>query len=191
MTVGIEQAKLTDEDRKTLGLDDGTAEETPGEESATPLEDAANNPEDHDPNKIPSWVTNFPTNFPIPPGKEVVFVWFKANLTDRPDLGDRWCMLWPLSDLEETNATKLARGDQTRVFKELTKATIRLIDGMRPDWTGKPNPGTYSVNKFWNEMGAKYRARLLNLYLKMHSMTDEESADFFLNCVAIRTVKIE
>jgi len=141
-----------------------------------------------DPNALPSWVT-FPTGFKIPPRKVVTFMLFKPEWTDRPELGQRWCMLWPLSDADEKLATGRSRGDHLRSLTELTKQTIRVIDGNRADWTKTPGQqNVYDVDKFWNEVGGKCRTALTNYYAKMHMLTREEQADFLQNCLFVRTM---
>lgn len=139
-----------------------------------------------DPDALPDWVT-FPPNFRIPPGKDIVFLYFRSKWTDRPEKGDRWCMLWPLSDADEKLAIKRTRGESGRSLSELTKGCIRLIDGKRADWTNNGDPATsYPAERFWDEIGARCRQQLQNIYLKTHALSREEQADFLENCVAIR-----
>lgn len=139
-----------------------------------------------DPNALPEWVT-FPQGFRIPPGKEVAFLQFRAKWTDRPERGDRWCMLWPLSDADEKLAIKRTRGEGGRALSELSKGCIRVIDGKRADWTQAGDKDTtYAVDRFWDEIGGKCRQMITNIYLKTHSLTKEEQADFLENCCFIR-----
>lgn len=139
-----------------------------------------------DPNALPKWVS-FPDGFKIPPGKQVVFMRFRAHWTDKPQMGDRWCMLWNLSDADEKLAMARCRGDVLRSTSELAKQTIRLIDGVRADWTKTPGSG-YDVDKFWSELGAKCRQQIVNYYARLHVLSREEQQDFFKNCIAVRTM---
>src|SRR5208282_2795505 len=101
-----------------------------------------------DDSTLPDWVS-FPPGFKIPPGKEVSFLYFRAKWTDRPEKGDRWCMMWTLSDADEKLAIKRTRGEGGRALTELTKGTIRIVDGKRGDWTGTGDAeSTYSVDRF-------------------------------------------
>ena len=135
---------------------------------------------------LPDWVS-FPQGFRIPPGKEVAFLYFRAKWTDRPEKGDRWCMMWTLSDADEKLAIKRTRGESGRTLSELTKGTIRLMDGKRADWTQSGDKETtVSPERFWDEIGAKCRQEITNIYLKTHSLSREERADFLGNCVVIR-----
>ena len=143
-------------------------------------------PVSKDPSALPEWVS-FPQGFRIPPGKEITFLYFKSSWTDRPDKGDRWILMWPLSDADEKLAIKRTRGESGRTLSEMTKGTIRLIDGKRADWTGNVDAVVaYSVDRFWDELGSKCRQMVTTIYLKTHSLSREEQADFLENCVIIR-----
>lgn len=139
-----------------------------------------------DPNALPEWVS-FPPGFRIPPGREVAFLMFRSKWTDRPEKGDRWCMLWSLSDADEKLAIKRTRGEAGRSLSELSKGCIRVIDGKRADWTQTGTPETsYSVDRFWDEIGPKCRQMISNHYIKTHSLSKEEQADFLESCLFIR-----
>jgi len=139
-----------------------------------------------DDSTLPDWVS-FPPGFKIPPGKEVSFLYFRAKWTDRPEKGDRWCMMWTLSDADEKLAIKRTRGEGGRALTELTKGTIRIVDGKRGDWTGTGDAETtYSVDRFWDEIGGKCRELIQTIYIKTHQLTSAERADFLENCCVIR-----
>lgn len=82
-----------------------------------------------------------------------------------------------LSESEEKIAYKRSGGDSTRAIAELTKMSIRLIDGVKADRTGATGPG--NVNIFWAEIGTKLRQMLQNYYLRTHTLSQEEQTDFF------------
>lgn len=139
-----------------------------------------------DPNAIPDWV-EFPPGLKIPPGKELAFVRLKARWTDAPQKGDRSLILWPLSVNDEKLALQRTRGEQIRTLPELAKQTIRAVDGKRAGWGGEPESTHYPVERLWEEIGPKCRPMIINHHLKTHALDDEEQADFFLNCVVVRS----
>jgi hypothetical protein len=133
----------------------------------------------------PEWAT-VPADFKMPDGWVVFFVRFRAKWTNRPGSGDRQCILWNLSESDEKRASARARGDGMRLVAEMAKQQIRAIDGERADWSGAPGP--HNVSQFWSEIGGKCRYLLKGHYLKTHTMSTEETVDFFDNCVASRSV---
>lgn len=152
-------------------------------EKPSALEVAASAP--GDPNGIPDWVI-LPPNLKIPPGRQVGFMRFRASWTDTPNKGDRQLILWPLSDADEKLALKRTHGDSLRTIGEMAKQMIRAVDGTNADWSsGKFSVG--SVEQFWNDIGARCRQQVQSYFLKTHALDDEERADFFLNCLAVRT----
>lgn len=166
------------------------------QEAADPLKTAAATP--RDPNEVPDWVS-FPPNFKIPRGKTVVFFRFRAEWTEKPEKGDRWCMLWPLSDAEEKLAIKRTRGESGRTLSELSKQCLRLIGtidsqtgesiGKRVNWTGDFDEATdASPDRFWADLG-KCRSLVQNYFVKAHQLSAEETADFFTSCVVAVTAK--
>lgn len=143
-----------------------------------------------DANALPDWV-EFPAGFKIPPNKQLAFMMFRARWTDRPDKGDRWCLLWPLTDAEEKLAIKRTRGENGRMLAEFSKGMIRIADSKKVNWTGDFDPATEaSPDRFWDEIGAKCRQMIQNFYLKTHQLDREEQADFFKNCLHVRTAKV-
>jgi hypothetical protein len=136
--------------------------------------------------EIPGWV-QVPPDLVYPKGgRQVTYVLFKAAWTDVPEKGDRHCVLWNLNEADEKLALKRTRGEALRTIDELAKQMVRCIDGHKSDWTGGFGPG--NVDLFWNDIGAKCRQQLKNLYAKTHMFNTEDSIDFFTNCIAVRTV---
>jgi len=133
---------------------------------------------------VPEWAS-IPPGFEIPPGKRCGWMLFRAEWTDAPAKGDRWCMMWPLSEAEEKIAYKRSNGEATKAIAELTKASLRIVDGVKADRTGTSAPG--SVGVFWAEIGTKLRQMLQNYYLKTHTLSSEEQQDFFANCFVVTT----
>lgn len=132
----------------------------------------------------PPWAL-VPSDLAMPQGKEVGFVMFRAEWTDFPKKGDRQCIIWSLTDNDEKNSIKRARGDRERAVSELAKGTIRAIDGRRVDWSGKEGGGV-DPNRFWNEIGPKCRQLLITSYLKTHALDAKEQDDFFTNCFVFK-----
>lgn len=182
----VKGADLTAEEMALLG---GSGEEETGpgdvseEDELEPDPTGAASPAD--PNAIPEWVT-LPEGIVLPKGRQLTFVRFRAAWTIRPEKGDRVCVLWPLTEADEKLALKRTRGEALRTIDELTKQIIRVIDGHKADWTGTRTAGT--VNMFWDEIGPKCRQQLKNIYAKTHTLDLAETTDFFINCVAVRTV---
>lgn len=160
----FQQAQLTPEDHAALGDDQGPGSPLPAPTQAIP--------------GMPPWAL-VPETLALPPGREVVFMRFKAAWTDYPSKGDRQCILWTLTDNDEKHAAKRARGDSTRGIVELAKGCVRAMDGHRADWTTPVGPG--SVDRFWNDIGTKCRQMVVNYYFKTHALSQEEQADFFTN----------
>jgi hypothetical protein len=133
----------------------------------------------------PEWAT-VPEDFRMPPGWVVFFIRFRAAWTNRPGGPDRQCIVWNLSESDEKNAARRARGDGMRLIDECAKQMIRAVDGLKIDQGGAPGPA--NVSQFWSEIGGKCRYLLKSHYLKTHTMGPDETVDFFDNCVASRSV---
>jgi hypothetical protein len=132
----------------------------------------------------PAWAI-VPEGVVLPNGWQIWFIQFRAKVTNTPSKGDRYCICWNLSESDEKHAAKRSKGDPMRVIDEMAKQMIRVVDGRPADWGGSRGPG--SVDAWWQEIGGKGRHQLKMLYLKNHTMTTEESSDFFEHCVAVRT----
>jgi hypothetical protein len=180
----------------------------------SPLEAKAEQEEPEEDGAIPKWARPYiPDDLRIPRGKQVSFVRFKSKWTDASDKGvptefpyitgsgearklatreelTRVVICWPISDAEEKHALKRTRGEQGRVIDEYAKQMIRVVDGMRVDWTGeyakRDNVGQLvGADIVWKELGPKCCRLLKNLYVKTHNLSDEELADFFVNCLVV------
>lgn len=134
---------------------------------------------------IPTWV-KVPPGFKPPKGEQVVFMLFRAEWTSNPNKGDRQAIAWPITVQDERNALARSKGDVLRSIDELAKQMCRYIDGLPIDWTGA-NPEA-SIDQFWNEIGPKCRNLVHRVYTQTHNLNDSEHADFFENCLAVRTV---
>ncbi len=178
----ITTADPTEEEIAALNAEDERYE-------PSPMFDDSDKPNDQ---SIPEWFTA-PPGLKMPAGRVVAFMRFKAEWTDTPNKGDRVCLLWPLTSRDETFALKRTRGDSQRTLNEMAKQMIRVIDGHLVDWsmTKGGSGGVPGVEIFWNDIGAKCRQQVINYYLRTHSMSNEEAADFFGQCLHIRTVALE
>jgi hypothetical protein len=134
---------------------------------------------------VPPWAL-VPQHLRIPKGRQVVFIRFRAEMTDTPLKGERQCMVWSLSDSEERLANDRCEGKNSRAPAEYTKQMVRAVDGIAVDWSRSRGPG--SLDEFWREIGPKGRNMLLRIYTRLHLANDSEVTDFFESCVAVRTV---
>lgn len=134
--------------------------------------------------KVPSWV-KLPEGFSIPKGAQVIFVRFRANWTTIPSKGDQVAVLWTLSIKEESLAMKRSAGDMLRGIDELAKQMVRVINGKNTDWSGT-DPDA-DIDLWWDEVGPKCRNMLHRVYTQLHNLTDQETDDFFENCVVVKT----
>ena len=50
----------------------------------------------------------------------------------------------------------------------MTKQMIRVIDGVDAGWEGGPG----DIDKFWDDMGQRYRHQFINLYAKQHQLDE-------------------
>lgn len=137
-----------------------------------------------DESAVPKWAV-IPPDLKIPPGRRVFYLLFKAKWTNTPHKGDRQCVLWSLSDAEENAANERARNNQYRFLKELSKGSIRAVDGLKVN-LAQPTSPAY-VGTFWNEIGPKCRAVIQSIYLKQSTLTGEDLADFLSNCIAVNS----
>ncbi len=134
---------------------------------------AAANPKSAIVQGAPAWA-RVPADLIIPKNVEVAFM--KVPLKDGSEMV---LVLWELGVRDERLARARTQGDiGTRLMDEMSKQMIRAIDGVRVDWS---NP--FTVEKAWEEMGAKYRSVLNVWYLKAHQLNDDERTDFFAKCV--------
>ncbi len=156
-----EAAKAFDEDNQTNG--ERMAEAVDPEAAAT---------------APPEWAV-VPDGLKLPDeGSQIAFIRIPAKWTRRPANGDRVCICWPIGETEERMAYTRARGDMVRSVTELSKATIRAIDGHKTDWSGNMAKAG-SITTFWSEIGPKGRSMIRNYYVRTHTVTDDEALDFF------------
>lgn len=141
--------------------------------------------DDNPSDAMPDWVS-IPDGMKLPEGRQVAFMLFRGEWTDEPKRGDRQCILWNLTEADEKIAIKRTRGEPLRTIEEMAKQMIRSVDGVKADWTGKLGPG--NVSAFWSQIGSRCRTLIKNHYLKTHSLNAEQQADFFSNCLVVRTV---
>jgi hypothetical protein len=134
-----------------------------------------------DESNLPEWA-GIPPGMKVPVGVDIVAMRFRAKMTRAPHKGDRVLVCWTLSDYEESEAYKRSRGDNQRSLRELAKATIRVVDGMPADRSGKPSSA--NVSTLWNEIGPRCRQQVVAAYIRTHTMGAEDYADFFANCYA-------
>lgn len=136
---------------------------------------------------IPEWA-QIPPNVKMPKqGVTVAFLRIPAKWTSDPAKGDRWCCCWAIGETEERLAYQRSRGDMQRSVNELAKATIRIIDGVKADWSGSLTKEG-SVTEFWSSIGPKGRQVIRNYYVRTHTVSDEEALDFFSNHFVNMTV---
>lgn len=164
-------------------------EAPPPEEVSAADREPAEEPEEFDPfvpmpGGRPAWCP-IPKGFKPPQGVRVMFVSFAAETTVAPHKGDRSCLLWELSDIEELDAAKRSAGQPGRGPYEFAKQMIRVIDGSIVDWSGDgSSPG--SIDRFWREIGPKGRSMLALIYGRTHAMDAKERVDFFTKRFVVR-----
>lgn len=172
---GVQEHTLTDEERKLLS-------DTSQVEGGDPTQvDSA------DPTALPDWVVIPPEVKMPPPGRRLVAIKFEPDITERADLGDRWCLCWSLSLNEERAATARMKGDPARFHFEMSKAMLKVIDGRPVDWSGAIN-GVHGVNPdvFMEQIGFIGREILAMTFQRLHNMSAERRLDFHARCMVYR-----
>jgi hypothetical protein len=135
---------------------------------------------------VPDWF-HMPKGMELEPGTRVAFLRLRAAHTAKPALGERQCLLVPLTVKLEGFAYKQAQGmPSSGVVGVLAKWQIAVIDGERPEWVNKQSPR--HLDQFWNDIGAAYRRLIESWYVKTHVLAKEDRLDFFANCLDDRTV---
>jgi hypothetical protein len=135
------------------------------------------------PGGAPGWV-KVPQGMRFPRGRQVAFIKLLPQWTDAPHKGERQCIVWGLTDIDEKMAMSRAMGDPNRVVSELTKQMIRSVDGAVVDWSGVGGPG--SIDQWWRDIGGKCRQILIRIYTQMNVLPDEDRKHFFENCIELR-----
>ncbi len=135
--------------------------------------------------KAPIWWPKgmTPKTLRFPKGHDVVFMRIRGQWTSAKHKGDRYVILWEVSDGDEKLAYGRGMGDPNRAGSEVAKQMIRAIDGAEVTWDGLPGPG--NADQFWSEVGAKGRNQLIRMHTQLHIMDRSEQTDFFENCVAV------
>ena len=165
------------------GYSDAEPAIVPEEEGAKPVKAFAPIP-DARPGGAPGWA-RLPAGMRFPRGRQVAFIKFKPEWTDAPQKGERQCIVWGLTDIDEKLAFGRAMGDSNRAMGELTKQMIRSIDGIPVDWSGGGGPG--SIDAWWREIGGKCRQILSRIYTQMNVLPPEDQKHFFEQCIELRT----
>jgi hypothetical protein len=78
-----------------------------------------------------------------------------------------------LSTEEEMMAQKRAPNDVARMTYELTKASLREVNGKRVSL------GDGSADRAWSSMHPKVRTLVVTAYNNLHNPSPDESRDFF------------
>ena len=131
----------------------------------------------------PDWAM-VPKDLRWPKGRQVLFVRFRADMTDTRWKGERQAILWPISMGDKKLALGRCGGDPNRLSDELARSMVRAIDGLVVDNTGTPGPA--NLDAWWDEIGEKCRSMLQRIFVQLHVVTRDEAADFFESCVAVR-----
>jgi hypothetical protein len=170
----VREREITDEEaERSLAGEDLTE----GEE--------ANLPEERS-DALPDWAPTLPEKLKIPLGVTLAVLRVRKELTITPHKGDRVLVVWPINEVEERQAVQRARGDEYALSTELAKACIRAVDGVVADRTGATaHPGNVGI--LWRELGPKGRHLVRTYYTRTHTLSQEETADFFMNCMVTRT----
>lgn len=132
----------------------------------------------------PPWA-KCPVGMKFPRGRQVAFLKLLPQWTDAPHKGERQCIIWGLTDIDEKLAFGRSMGDVNRAMGELTKQMIRAIDGVVVDWSG--NPGVGNIDLWWREIGGKCRQILTRVYTQMNVLSEDDRKHFFESCIEVRT----
>lgn len=88
------------------------------------------------------------------------------------ELGCKEIGLIELNADEELMATRRCRNDLTRLAYELSKESLRMIDGKMV------KTGDGSADRAWNAMHPKVRGLVIQAYAEVHNAKSEEAAGF-------------
>jgi hypothetical protein len=132
---------------------------------------------------IPDWVL-VPPGLKIPRNKQVMYLRFRPTMTDTPAKGERQAIIWSNNLGDQKLAIMRSDKDPNKMAEQMAKQMIRAVDGAVADWTGEPGVGNIDI--WWDAIGPKCRSILDRLFVQLHVAKQEEMADFFENCVAVR-----
>jgi hypothetical protein len=135
---------------------------------------------------IPEWA-KIPEGLVFPKNKQVMFMRFRANMTDTPLKGERQAIVWSNNIGDQRVAIMRSDRDPNKMQDQMTKQTIRAVDGVLIDQSGEVLV-TGNVDIWWDEIGPKCRNILDKLFMQLHFAQPAEAKDFFENCVAVRVV---
>lgn len=135
---------------------------------------------------IPDWV-EIPSDLTIPRGAAVGFLRFRSAWTPFADRGDRHCIVWALTDLDERVAYARIKDNFGHAINELSKQMIRGFDGQKVNWGSiRGQPG--NVDDFLSQIGPKCRGLLARWYTRTHQLDSDEVAHFLEHCAIVRTM---
>jgi hypothetical protein len=198
-----EAVRLMREEREKRGIDPNATDEAARQELGFDLEEIDDQGGDGavaataDVSGAPEWAL-VPQSLIMPAGWVVWFLKIPSKDTNAPRKGSllapphddgqlyRQCILWNLTEADEKRASRRAAGNAHRIIDEMAKAMIRVIDGQIASF--QVTAGPTSVGAWWDEIGGKYRHVLKSIYLRTHTLDEKENTNFFLHCVAPRTV---
>jgi hypothetical protein len=132
---------------------------------------------------VPAWV-KVPPDLKIPRNKQVIYLRFRADMTDTPAKGERQAIIWSNNLGDQKLAIMRSDRDPNKMAEQMAKQMIRSVDGVAADWTGEPGIGNIDV--WWDAIGPKCRSILDRLFVQLHVAKQTELTDFFENCVAVR-----
>lgn len=162
---------------------------------AVPLEDVPEEVEEDEQGVLVPRRTNEPPPWAIipppsgarkmPPGRQIVYMRFRAEWTDTPDLGDRQCIMWNINVGDEKVAIQRAGDFSASITREFAKQQVRVVDGHWAEY-GQPMRAPDGIDRWWNEIGYKCRSLIMNHWGKQHMLTANEKIDFLASCIAVR-----
>jgi hypothetical protein len=206
MTMPITEEPLSPDEAQKVGTTTGSQsfaeiahKAHEGQVQAQDLQDEGIEPKEDVLGPLPSWALPLPAEVKLPVGRQIYCMRFRAKMTETPKMGDRYCIMWSLTEADEKLAYRRTRGEATMALNELSKQMIRVVgfirvdsagkesaDGALTDWTN--GPGVGGIMRFWDAIGARCKMQVKNAYAKLHTMEVPDIVDFFTNCVAVRTV---
>jgi hypothetical protein len=136
--------------------------------------------------ELPDWV-KVPSGLVIPPGVVIGYLRFRAEWTVAEHLGDRQCILWPLTPQDEQVGYMRIRDVNANAVAILAQHQIRAIDGHKVTWDAAALKHPANVYNFWRDIGPKCRQMIIRWYHQSHALDVGETADFFEHCVAVRS----